>query len=90
MEILFLLQHVELLFNACISKYPKEIEMKFAYALFLIEKMNKKTSKWNNKKNWFLNSSLEHQFIIYKCNKIIEDDISNLNKDDLNLDIIKI
>ena len=86
----FLLQHVELLFNACISKYPKEIEAKFAYALFLIEKMNKKKQASEIIKGIdILNLSLEHQFIIYKCNKKIEDDFSNLNKDDMNLDMIK-
>ena len=86
----FLLQHAELLFNSCISRFPKEIEVKFAYAFFLIEKMNKKKKASDIIKGIdILHLSIEHQFIIYKCNKILEDDFSNLNTNNLNLDMIK-
>jgi hypothetical protein len=38
----FLFQHIELLFSICLSKFPNSIEARFSYALFLLQKMNKR------------------------------------------------
>ena len=81
----FLLQHAELLFSFCLSKFPNQLEVKFAYALFLIQKMNKKKQAGELLKGIDeLNPSIEEQFIIYRCNRIIEDDYFELNIDDNN------
>ena len=81
----FLLQHAELLFSLCLSKFPNQLEVKFAYALFLIQKMKKRKQAGELLKGIEeLNPSIEEQFIIYRCNRIIEDDYFDLNIDENN------
>ena len=87
----FLFQHVEFLYSNCLTRFPNQLEVKFAYALFLIERMNKKKQAGELLKGIDeLSPSIEEQFIIYRCNKIIEDDFYDIRiDDDNNLDLIK-
>ena len=80
-----LLQHAKLLFIYTISKYPENIEIKLAYSLFLLIKLRKR-----NQALEFLNEinqsslSIEEQFNIFRCNKIFEDNLSDLREEDKN------
>ena len=87
----FLYQHVEFLFQNCLKKFPASTEVRFAYALFLLKKMNKK-KKAQDILNGFDKyiPSIEEEFIIYKCNKMLENDLINIEKQDIhNLDLIR-
>ena len=78
----FLFQHVEFLYSNCLTRFPNQLEVKFAYALFLIERMNKKKQAGELLKGIDeLSPSIEEQFIIYRCNKIIEDDFYDIRID---------
>ena len=87
----FLFQHAEFLFSICLAKFPNIIEVRFAYALFLIQRMNKKKQAKELLKGLEdMTDSIEEQFIIYRCKKIMEDDFSDLNNENnCNLDIIR-
>ena len=87
----FLYQHVELLFQNCLKKFPTSTEVRFAYALFLLKKMNKKKKAQDilNEFDKYI-PSIEEEFIIYKCNRMIENDLINIEKQDINnLDLIR-
>ena len=86
-----LLEHADTLFNYSINKFPDSIELKFAYSLFLLKKLKKR-----KKAAEFLSSiktlspSIEEEFIIFRCNRILEDNLSDLHEDDNeNVDIVK-
>ena len=75
----FLFQHIEYLFSLCLSRFPNSIEVRFAYSLYLLKKMNKrkhaeKILKGINE----LNLSLEQQFLVYRCKRFIEDELNEL------------
>ena len=87
----FLYLHAENLFQNCLKKFPTSTEVRFTYALFLLKKMNKK-KKAQNILNGFDKyiPSIEEEFIIYRCNKMLENDLLNIEKQDLNnLDLIR-
>ncbi len=86
-----LLQHANLLFNISLSKYPESNEIKFAYALFLLKKLKKRKKASEFLKGiQHLSPSIEEDFIIFRCNKIFEDNLSDLeDEDDESVDIIK-
>jgi len=86
-----LLQHANLLFNISLSKYPESNEIKFAYALFLLKKLKKRKKASEFIKGiQNLSLSIEEDFIIFRCNKIFEDNLSDLeDEDDESVDIVK-
>ena len=83
--------NANLLFSYSLVKYPESIEIKFAYALFLLKKLKrrKKASEFlNGIKN--LSPSIEEEFIIFRCNKMLEDNLSDLQDEEgENFDFIK-
>ena len=87
----FLYQHIESLFSFCESKFPNSIEIRFAYALFLLKKMNKRKQASELLKGIEeLNLSLEQQFNIFRCKKMIDDEIDDfLGNNSANLDLIR-
>ena len=87
----FLYQHIELLFSFCESKFPNSIEVRFSYALFLLQKMNKRKQASELLKGIEeLNLSLEQQFNIFRCKKMIDDELDEILGDNSsNLDLMK-
>jgi len=87
----FLYQHIELLFSFCESKFPNSIEVRFSYALFLLQKMNKRKQASELLKGIEeLNLSLEQQFNIFRCKKMIDDELYEILGDNSsNLDLMK-
>ena len=87
----FLFQHIELLFSICLSKFPNSIEARFSYALFLLQKMNKRKHANELLKDIEeLNLSLEEEFTIFRCKKLIEDELTDLiGENSGNLDIVR-
>ena len=86
-----LLQHANLLFNISLSKYPESNEIKFAYALFLLKKLKKRKKASEFLKGiQNLSPSIEEDFIIFRCNKIFEDNLSDLeDEEDESVDVVK-
>ena len=86
-----LLQHANLLFTLGINKYPDNVEIKFAYALFLLKKLNRRKKAANYLKSIkALSPTIEEEFIIFRCKRIFEDNLSDLKEGDGdNYDIIK-
>ena len=86
-----LLQHANLLFTLGINKYPDNVEIKFAYALFLLKKLNRRKKAANYLKSIkTLSPTIEEEFIIFRCKRIFEDNLSDLKEGDGdNYDIIK-
>ena len=87
----FLYQHAELLFENCLKQFPTSAEVRFAYALFLLKKLNKK-----NKAQTLLIGleqffpTLEEEFIIYRSKKMFENDLTEIEKQDINnIEIIR-
>ena len=81
---IFLLQHVDHLYQICLSKFPGVVEIKFAYSLFLIKKLNKRQEAIEILQ--FIDEiemTIEEEFIIYICNKYFQNDLSLMNDDDL-------
>ena len=87
----FLYQHIEMLFSFCESKFPNSIEVRFSYALFLLQKMNKRKQASELLKGIEeLNLSLEQQFNIFRCKKMIDDELDEILGDNSsNLDLMK-
>ena len=87
----FLYQHAETLFQNCLKKFPTSTEVRFAYALFLLKKMNKKKKAQNlliGLDKFF--PTLEEEFIIYRCKRMFENDLTELEKQDVNnIEIIR-
>ncbi len=80
----FLLQHVDHLYQLCLSKFPGVVEIKFAYSLFLIKKMNKRQEAMEILRNIDeVEMTIEEEFIIYICNKYFQNDLSLINDDEL-------
>ena len=79
---IFLYQHIEELFFNNLNRFPKSIEIRYTYALFLHKKMNK--TKEAQKILDALNNisiSFEQEFIIYRTKRFIDEDLSKLNGD---------
>ena len=86
-----LLQHADFLFNCSINKFPDSVELKFAYSLFLLKKLKRRKRAAE-----FLSSiktmspSIEEEFIIFRCNRLFEDNLSDLqDEDNENVDMVK-
>ena len=78
-----LLQHGEVLFKNAVAKFPFYAKLRLSYALFLYNKLNKKSQGTNeitllNK----YSTNLEDSFLVYKAQRYIQeenDGISNVN-----------
>ena len=87
-----LLQHANILFNFGISKFPDSIEIKFVYSLFLLKKLRRRKRAAEFLTNiQSLSPNIEEQFIIYRFNKMFEDNLSDLEEEEEgeNIDIVK-
>ena len=81
---IYLLQHVDNLYEICLSKFPGVIEVKFAYALFLMKKLNKRQQAIDLLKGIEeVDLSIEEEFIIYICNKYFDNHLSLFQSDDI-------
>lgn len=81
---IYLYQHIEILYKIAIDKYPKCIRIKLGYVQFLYEAMHKRQQaliELNNimSDNYML--SFEDFFILYKLKHDMEDldDVSMMN-----------
>ena len=87
--VVFLLQHVEHMYQNAITKFPLCIMIRISYAFFLIERMNKKkkalTELSNSEK---YNLSAEQQFIIYRYKKLLDEQSTEINENGDNLDLV--
>lgn len=82
----FLFQHAETLYQNGISKFPNCTSLRIYYAIFLIERLNKKQQA----KIELINAekyspTLEEQFIIYRYKKIIEEENTDIGEPQENL-----
>ena len=81
---IFLLQHVDHLYQLCLSKFPGIVEVKFAYSLYLIKKMNKREEAIELLRDIDeIEMTIEEEFIIYICNKYFHNDLSLMNENEL-------
>ena len=78
----FLLLHAEMLYKIAISKYPFNSKLRLSFALFLFNKMNKKQEGTNELLLLSkYSSSFEDSFLIYRAQKLIEEENSGLSID---------
>ena len=85
----YVLIHAEVLYKNAISKYPFNSKLRLSYGLFLYNKINKKEqgtseilllSKYS--------SNFEDSFLIFRAQKLIEEENSGLSKKDRELKTI--
>ena len=80
-----LLQHAEVLYRNALSKYPFYVKLRISYALFLYRKVNKKQQGTNEA--LLLNkysTNFEDSFLIFRAQKLIEDENIGNSIDDIN------
>ena len=80
-----LLQHAEVLYRNALAKYPFYVKLRLSYALFLYKKVNKKQQGTNevlllNK----YSTNFEDTFLIFRAQKLIEDENIGNSIDDIN------
>ena len=67
---IFLIQHIEILYQNAYTKYPHDFQIKLNYAIFLFLKLNKKPTCFKILEELSLtNLSLEESFLLYRYNK---------------------
>jgi hypothetical protein len=82
-NIIHLYQHVELLYQNGISKFPFSVCLRISYALFLLNKMNRRQQaniELVNAENY--SPTFEEQFIVYRNKKLIEEQNNGTNSDE--------
>lgn len=85
----FLLQYCETMYQNAISKFPLCNSIRISYSFFLIDKLNKKKKAFIELSNAEQRlPSFEHQFIIYRYKKIIEEETNDLSDKDDDLDFV--
>ena len=72
---IYLLQHAEMLYKNAVSKFPFYAKLRLSYGLFIYKKLHKKLRGKNeiiilNK----YDTNLEDSFLIYKAQRVIQDD----------------
>ena len=80
-----LLQHAEVLYRNALAKYPFYVKLRLSYALFLYKKVNKKQQGTNEV--LLLNkypNNFEDTFLIFRAQKLIEDENIGNSVDDVN------
>ena len=85
----FLLQYCETMYQNAISKFPLCNSIRISYSFFLIDKLNKKKKAFTELSNAEQRlPSFEHQFIIYRYKKIIEEETNDVSDKDDDLDFV--
>ncbi len=85
----FLLQHAEALYQNGISKFPNCTSLRISYALFLLERLNKKyqgnLELINAEK---CSPKFDEQFIIYRYKKLVEEHTTEVGEFEENIDVV--
>lgn len=87
--IIYLLQHIETLFQSGISKFPSCVELRISFCYFLLNKINKRQkanielSKADN-----YEPSFEQKFEIFSIRKMIEEDNLENSENEDHMDVM--